>query len=268
MPLGGLPERSSPGSLGGLGVLELPAALASMATGVAAVSLLSADADAAFLGDWRAAFDDAGVELECFLVDDGDLTDPDAGDEQERGSPAGWTPAEQLGATAGPGSSPASEPPTPADTPTRAQPAGRLADRHTDVRLVTGELARPAAGRGVGERDCWTATEAGSVSWSTWAAGAGPTPIAELAAVAGRARPARPSAARDSARAPLELTDYRCLAAGAGRRRLRGPARPGLRRPATRTSGATWRSSTWSGVIGYASRGALRAVAPEPDPGR
>ena len=206
MPLGGLPERSSPGT-GGLGVLELPAALAEHGYRSAQLChFYLPSRDAAFLGDVRAAFDDAGVELECFLIDDGDLTDPDAGDEQEAWISRWLEVAEQLGAprarvVAG------KRPPTPATLDASAARLSRLADRHTDVRLVTENwhALLPDADSVNALLDRTDGRVGFLVDLGNWS---GPTKYAELAAVAGRAETCQAKCRTDSSGA-LELTDYR-----------------------------------------------------------
>ena len=206
MPLGGLPERSSP-ETGGLGVLELPAALAEY--GYRSTQLCHfylPSRDAAFLAELRGAFDQAGVELECFLIDDGDLTDPDAGDEQEGWVSAWLDVAEQLGAArarvvAG------KRAPSAGALDASAERLSRLAERHTDVRVVTENwhalLPDAAAVNGLLDR---TEGRIGFLAdLGNWS---GPTKYAELAGVAGRAETCQAKCRTDEAGA-LQLDDYR-----------------------------------------------------------
>ncbi len=95
-PSGTLTENTEGG---GLPLLELPGELA--AHGFRSAQLCHfylPSTEDAYLGELRSAFDEAGVDLECFLVDDGDLVDPDRGTEQ-RAWISGWIDvAERLGA--------------------------------------------------------------------------------------------------------------------------------------------------------------------------
>ena len=95
-PSGTLTENTESG---GLPLLELPGELA--AHGFRSAQLCHfylPSTEDAYLGELRSAFDEAGVDLECFLVDDGDLVDPGRGAEQ-RAWISGWIDvAERLGA--------------------------------------------------------------------------------------------------------------------------------------------------------------------------
>lgn len=95
-PSGTLAENTEGG---GLPLLELPGELA--AHGFRSAQLCHfylPSTEDAYLGELCSAFDEAGVDLECFLVDDGDLVDPDRGAEQ-RAWISGWIDvAERLGA--------------------------------------------------------------------------------------------------------------------------------------------------------------------------
>jgi sugar phosphate isomerase/epimerase len=133
MPMGGLPA----GGGGGLALLDLPAELARRGYGsVQLAHFYLPTTDATYLSELRSALADANVTLECFLVDDGDLTDP------TRSAPgevwiSGWLEvAALLGAprarvVAGKSA------PTPLRLDASAAGLRRLADRHPDVRLVT-----------------------------------------------------------------------------------------------------------------------------------
>ena len=94
-PSGGLTENAS---ADGLALLELPGQLA--AHGFASAQLCHfylPRTDASYLAEVRDAFDTAGVDIEVLLVDDGDLTHPEQGDEQQRWL-SGWLDiAERLG---------------------------------------------------------------------------------------------------------------------------------------------------------------------------
>lgn len=133
-PSGGLTENPS---ADGLELLELPGQLA--AHGFASAQLCHfylPRTDAAYLAELRAAFDAADVDLECFLIDDGDLAHPERGEEQQRWL-SGWIGiAEQLGA-------PRVRVPAGDQEPTPealAQSAGRLralAAAHPGLRVLT-----------------------------------------------------------------------------------------------------------------------------------
>ena len=72
MPLGGLPA----GGGGGLALLDLPAELARRGYGAFQLAhFYLPSTDAGYLAELRAATAAAGVELECFLIDDGDPSD-------------------------------------------------------------------------------------------------------------------------------------------------------------------------------------------------
>ena len=95
-PSGVLTENTSGG---GLDLLELPGRLAEH--GFASAQLCHfylPRTEASYLAEVRDAFDTAGVDLECFLVDDGDVLHPEHGEQQQRWL-SGWIDvAEQLGA--------------------------------------------------------------------------------------------------------------------------------------------------------------------------
>ncbi|HEU4545854.1 MAG TPA: sugar phosphate isomerase/epimerase, partial [Microlunatus sp.] len=72
MPMGGLPA----GGGGGLALLDLPAELARRGYGsFQLVHFYLPSTEPAYLAELRAALSEANVQLECFLVDDGDPTD-------------------------------------------------------------------------------------------------------------------------------------------------------------------------------------------------
>ncbi len=128
------PEVAEPN---GLALLDLPRALADhgfRSMQLCHFYLPSRDPD--YLAELRSAFDESGVALECFLIDDGDLTDPTAGGEQEAWI-SGWlSVAEQLRAprarvVAG------KRAPTAELLAISAQRLSSLADRHAGTRIVT-----------------------------------------------------------------------------------------------------------------------------------
>lgn len=133
-PSGALPENDG---VGGLPLLELPGQLA--AHGFASAQLCHfylPRTEASYLAEVRDAFDTAGVDLECVLVDDGDVVHPEHGQEQQRWL-SGWIDvAEQLGA-------PRVRVPAGDQAPTDetlALSAGRLralAAEHPDIRVIT-----------------------------------------------------------------------------------------------------------------------------------
>lgn len=122
---------------GGLPLLELPGELA--AHGFASAQLCHfylPRTEASYLAEVRAAFDTAGVDLECFLVDDGDVTHPEHGEEQQRWL-SGWIDvAAQLGAPrvrvpAG------DQAPTDGTIALSARRLRALAAEHPDIRVLT-----------------------------------------------------------------------------------------------------------------------------------
>ena len=96
VPSGALAENASGG---GLDLLELPGELAAHGfTSAQLCHFYLPRTDASYLAELREAFDSAGVDLECVLIDDGDLVHPARGEEQQRWL-SGWIEiAEQLGA--------------------------------------------------------------------------------------------------------------------------------------------------------------------------
>lgn len=121
----------------GLDLLELPGQLA--AHGFKSAQLCHfylPRTDAAYLAEVRAAFEAAGVDIECLLVDDGDVTHPEQGEDQQRWL-SGWIGvAEQLGAPrvrvpAG------DQAPTPETIALSARRLRELAAEHPDIRVIT-----------------------------------------------------------------------------------------------------------------------------------
>lgn len=98
-PSGGLTENDTTEGSDLLDLLELPGQLA--AHGFASAQLchfyLPRTAPA-YLAELRDAFEGAGVDLECFLIDDGDVTHPEHGEQQQRWISDWIEVAEQLGA--------------------------------------------------------------------------------------------------------------------------------------------------------------------------
>ena len=84
---------------GGLPLPELPGQLAAHGfTSAQLCHFYLPTTEDAYLAELRSAFDEAGVDLECFLVDDGDLVDPDHGAEQRAWISTWIDVAERLGA--------------------------------------------------------------------------------------------------------------------------------------------------------------------------
>lgn len=121
----------------GLALLELPAALREH--GYDTVQLCHfhlPSQDAAYLADLRASLADAGVRLETFLIDTGDLTHPTEADRHEQWIRGRVDIAAELGAerarvVAG------RQQPTPENLDESARRLRRIAAGHPDVRIVT-----------------------------------------------------------------------------------------------------------------------------------
>lgn len=95
-PSGVLTENAS---ADGLELLELPGQLA--AHGFASAQLCHfylPRTEASYLAEVRSAFEAAGVDIEVLLVDDGDVTHPEHGEQQQRWLSDWIDVAEQLGA--------------------------------------------------------------------------------------------------------------------------------------------------------------------------
>ncbi|GAA3605195.1 TIM barrel protein [Microlunatus ginsengisoli] len=208
MPMGGLPERQHPEE-GGLPLLELPAALAEHGYRSAQLChFYLPTVEPGYLAELRDAFDRAGVQLECFLIDEGDLAHPDpAVSAAQQDWIAGWLDvAAALGAprarvVAG------KQPPSPGALDTSARGLSRLAERHTDVRIVTENwhALLPDAASVLGLLDRTEGRIGFLVDLGNWS---GPTKYAELAAVAGRAETCQ-AKCRTEADDRLDLADYR-----------------------------------------------------------
>jgi sugar phosphate isomerase/epimerase len=202
MPSGDLPERVGDG----LALLDLPAELARH--GFRSVQLCHfylPTRDNAYLDELRAAFNEADVELECFLVDDGDLTDPSTGD-ANRDWISDWIetgrrlqPA-RVRVVAG------KQPPTAENVAASAVRLIELADRHP-VRLVVenwhGLLTDAGAVNQLLDR---TEGRIGLlIDLGNWT---GPGKYAQLAAVAARAETCQAKVTTDQS-GRIDVEDYR-----------------------------------------------------------
>lgn len=204
MPSGGLPVADG---AGGLPLLELPAELARH--GYRSVQLCHfylPRSDQSYLDELRAAFDDAAVELECFLIDDGDLSHPTDGDRQQEWLSSWIDIAERLGVgrVRVPGGM---QPSTPAGIAASARRLLALADRHPDIRVLVENwqqlLINAAAVNALLDR---TDGRIGFlIDLGNWK---GPTKYDELAAVAGRAETCQAKVATD-ADGVIDAEDYR-----------------------------------------------------------
>lgn len=133
-PSGGLTENPAED---GLDLLELPAQLAAHGfTSAQLCHFYLPRTDPAYLAELQDAFASAQVDLECFLVDDGDVTHPEHGAQQQRWL-SGWLEiAEQLGACRA--RVPAGDqPPTPETLALSAQRLRALAADHPGLRVLT-----------------------------------------------------------------------------------------------------------------------------------
>lgn len=133
-PSGVLTENPS---TDGLDLLELPGQLAVHGfTSAQLCHFYLPRTEPAYLAEVRDAFRVAGVDLECFLVDDGDVTHPEHGEQQQRWL-SGWIEiAEQLGAPrvrvpAG------DQPPTQESLALSARRLRGLAAQHSGIRVLT-----------------------------------------------------------------------------------------------------------------------------------
>ena len=133
MPMGGLPA----GGGGGLALLDLPAELARRGYGAFQLAhFYLPSTDPGYLADLRSALSEANVELECFLIDDGDPTDT-TGSAPDEDWVSGWLDvAAALGAPRARVVAGKSEP-TPLRLDASAGVLRRLADRHPELRVVT-----------------------------------------------------------------------------------------------------------------------------------
>lgn len=203
MPSGDLPEGGGPG----LSLLDLPAALASHGYRSAQLChFYLADRAPGYLAEVRGAFAEAGVEIECLLVDDGDITDPNA---DHLSWVSGWiAAAEELGAPRA--RVIAGQRTDPDAVALSAQRLIELADRHPGTRLVTENwhaLLRDAAtvNRLLDATDGRIGFLIDLGNWT------GPGKYDELARVAGRAETCQAKVTTDAA-GQIDVDDYRrCL---------------------------------------------------------
>lgn len=118
-------------------LLDLPAALKEH--GYDALQLCHfhiPDRSDAYLAQLRDAFETAGVDLDCLLIDAGDLVHPEEADEQEAFIGEWMTVGETLGATRARISAGRTAP-TPDLLASSAERMVRLAENHPGIRLIT-----------------------------------------------------------------------------------------------------------------------------------
>ncbi len=120
-----------------LSLLELPAVLQQRGYGAVQICHFHLPSRSpAYLGELRAALNDSGVELEALLIDDGDLTSPEAADDAEAWI-GGWLEtATALGARRARVCAGRSAP-TAGTLRASAERLVRLAESHPGVRIVT-----------------------------------------------------------------------------------------------------------------------------------
>jgi hypothetical protein len=206
MPSGGLQESSGPPPA----LLELPAELARRRYGSAQLChFYLPRRDRSYLAEVRAAFGEAGVLLECLLIDDGDLTHPTEGDAQRDWVSSWLDVAEELG-TARARVVAGQRAPEEATLAASASRLRQLADRHPDLRLVT-ENWHALLPDATSVLDLLERVE-GQVGFlidlGNWK---GPDRHAQIAAVAGRAETCQ-AKVRTDAKGRLDLDEYRtCL---------------------------------------------------------
>ncbi|MGJ6979164.1 sugar phosphate isomerase/epimerase family protein [Aestuariimicrobium soli] len=198
------------GGGGGLDLLELPAALADHGFATAQLChFYLPRLDDSYVDELRAAFAEAGVELEAFLIDDGDPAHPTEADAQVDWI-SGWvTIAERLGATR---TRVCAGQQLPSPTTLAASAAGlvRLADRHGDTRIVTENWLAllPDAASVNGLLDRTEGRVGFLIDLGNWK---GPGKYAELAAVAPRAETCQAKVTTNAA-GEIDADDFRaCL---------------------------------------------------------
>lgn len=206
MPSGDLPE----GGGGGLDVLGLPTALARHGfTSAQLCHFYLASRDPSYVSEVRDAFAEAAVEIECFLVDDGDVTHPTDGAAQQEWV-SGWLDtASALGAgrarvVAG------KQAPTAESLALAGRRLSELAQRHPDVRVVTENWhALLPDARSVNRvLDATEGTVGFLVDLGNWK---GPSKYDQLAAVAARAETCQAKVTTDEQGAIDEGDFRRCL---------------------------------------------------------
>jgi sugar phosphate isomerase/epimerase len=202
MPSGDLPERVGDG----LALLDLPAELARH--GFRSVQLCHfylPTRDDDYLDELRAAFDEAGVELECFLIDDGDLTDPSAGD-AHRDWISEWI---ETGMRLQPGRVrvvAGKQPPTAETLAASAARLIELADRHQIRLVVENWHALLADASAVNQLLDRTEGRVGFlIDLGNWT---GPDKYSQLAGVAHRAETCQAKVTTDQA-GRIDTEDYR-----------------------------------------------------------
>jgi hypothetical protein len=204
MPSGDLPENTDGD---GLPLLDLPGLLAEHGYRSAQLChFYLPTRDPAYLGELRSAFDENDVTVECFLIDDGDLTHPATADRQEAWISSWLEVGEELGAprarvVAG------KRPPSDDLLDATARRLRHLADRHTGLRIVTENwhALLPDAASVIGLLDRAEGRAGFLVDLGNWPA---PGKYAELAAVAGRAETCQ-AKCRSDQRGELDIEDYR-----------------------------------------------------------
>lgn len=217
MPSGDLLE----GGGSELTLLDLPAELARHGYKSAQLChfyLASRDTD--YVAELRTAFAEAGVEIECLLIDDGDLTHPSQAEDHQDWISTWIDVAEDLGATrvrviAG------KQAPSRATLETSAIRLVQLAERHTGLRLVTENwhalLPHAAAVNELLDRT--TELVGFLIDLGNWT---GPGKYAELAAVAARAETCQAKVKTDQA-GVIDEDDYRSSLAVLRDARYSGP---------------------------------------------
>jgi sugar phosphate isomerase/epimerase len=206
MPSGDLAESQA----SGLSLLELPSELARRGyTSVQLCHFYLPTRDPGYLTELRSAFSDASVELECLLIDDGDLTHPSRGEADQEWI-SGWLDVaaylqpRRARVVAG------KQSPTTASLPVSAQRLSQLAQRHPDVRVVTENWhALLPDGSTVNELLDRTIGQVGFlVDLGNWS---GPGKYRELASVATRAETCQ-AKVRTGPDGSIDANDYRlCL---------------------------------------------------------
>ena len=203
MPSSDLPEAAG----NGLTLLDLAGALAEHGYRSAQLChFYFRRRETDYLREVRAAFDEAEVEIECLLIDDGDLTHPSTADAQQEWI-SGWLEvAQQLGAPrarviAG------KQAPTSATLSASATRLKRLAERHPDVRIVTENwhALLPDAASLLELLDRADGRIGFLIDLGNWR---GPGKWTELTAVADRAETCQAKIITDAAGA-LDADDYR-----------------------------------------------------------
>lgn len=203
MPSHDLEARQEPG----LSLLDLPAELSSRGyTSVQLCHFYLPTRDPVYLTEVRSAFQDASIELECLLIDDGDLTHPSEGDAQQEWisewlDVAAYLQPRRARVVAG------RQQPTTSSLKLSADRLIQLAKRHSEVRIVTENwhaLLPDAAS--VNELLDRTNGQIGFlIDLGNWS---GPGKYRELSAVAGRAETCQ-AKVRTHGDGRVDADDYR-----------------------------------------------------------